>query len=497
MSESNNAGLPADAVEFSWPQPDPPLPPEPEHTRKPGDPVVGVYHNPDYQYLGSVDHWEDATEFENGPLTDEEHERFKRFSQVLDRVTANPSALIAMPQRLVGQYHAVTADPQPYLVRAFNHQVIKHRTRTGWLRTNRRGSSDDIRLLDWESVNEEVNRHRQASYIRQKAQLQANRALAAETFKGARELRWDDMTEEVDWLVQGVIPRRATAFLVSKPNGGKTFVTVDLVCNLILGRPWLGMPTGDGLKVMYVLGEGTAGFRGRVEAWCAANHADVSDVVGGLTIVDSANLSSDACLEQLSKIANHDEVDFVIFDTYTANSGVLSEDDAALNQRIVNDAKEIRPGATVLFLHHPTKATENSDCPVMRGSGALAGTVDTVLTLYRDVEYMKRPGVLGPRFAISTDSEHGGKIRDAQPVTLRGFSIATMGSSAVLVRDADATIDLLSPAAMRVASYLVDGMTMQQYEAVTKVSHGTATNDLAAHAVKIPGTKPQQWKKEN
>lgn len=334
-------------------------------------------------------------------------------------------------------------------------------------------------------------------YIDMAARADASRRLAAEDYSGARRVEWDDLAIKVEWLVDTMLTKAGTAFLVGKRNRGKTFVAIDLACNLILGRAWLGMSTGDGVKVMYVLGEGVAGFRSRVEAWCDFNGVPITDIRKGLVVVESVNLSSDVCLDQLAEVANAEEVDLIIFDTYIANAGVESENDAALNQRVVNDARAIRPEAAVLFLHHPTKETADSDRPVMRGSGALDGTVDTVMTIWKDTDYMAKPGVLGPRFAISTDPDHGGKSREAEPLTLHGFSISSHHGSAVLVRDDNAEEGLLSPGAKRVAEHLTDGMTVAQYEAATGVSHGAATKELRAYAAKIPNTKPVQWKKAN
>lgn len=285
---------------------------------------------------------------------------------------------------------------------------------------------------------------------------------AAETFRGTREVEWDDLfSEPMHWLVQGLLPHGGTAFLVGKPNMGKTFVYLDMACHVALGRSWLGKATTSA-RVLFVLGEGLAGFGDRVSAWADANGVSLDDLRGRLTFIDGANINNDISLERIAEVANRDEVDLIIFDTYAASSGVQSEDDAALNARTLNRANTIRPGATLLFVHHPTKSSEDSIAPVLRGSGALAGAAEVVMTLWNDPKHMPTSGLIpdGAFLALSTENSHGGKNRHARTETVRGLYLTGHGGSAVVQHDS--TPSAMDPTVL-VREHLTEPMTVQTF----------------------------------
>lgn len=325
------------------------------------------------------------------------------------------------------------------------------------------------------------------------ADRDAKRRLSSITYTGTRELEWDDLFTEMDWLVQDLIPTSGVVFGVGRPNLGKTFVFgVDLVCNVALGRPWLGKET-KACKVLMVLGEGLSGLGGRLRAWCSRQGVDPADIRDQLVIVDGANLSADPSLQTLREIANREEVGLIVFDTYAATSGVADEDDSSLNQTVVNAAREIRPQAAVLFIHHPTKSTEKSDSPILRGSGALAGTADTIMTMYRDTDFAQATPGINTWFAISTMPSHGGKSRHSKNETVRGLRLDSEGDSAVLIQAA-AKPAQASKSSARVTEHLTDGMTMPEYMAAAGISSkSTAQADLTTFAEKIHDTKPQRW----
>ncbi len=331
--------------------------------------------------------------------------------------------------------------------------------------------------------------------VDKQAEQEAAREIAAQNYKGTREVGVEDLFKKVEWLVEDLIPRRGTSFLVARPNLGKTFTAEDMIGHGAFGAEWLGKATVP-FRTMWVAGEGLAGLGARLEAWCSHNGVELAALLARVKIVDGACLTSDSSLEKLSEIANRHEADLIVFDTYAATSGVISEDDAAMNQAVVNAAREIRPESAVLFLHHPTKATEASDCPVMRGSGALSGTVDSVMTLWRDPDFSKDPLRQG-WFALSTENSHGGKCRDARTQTIRGLRIIPVDDSAVMVHNPDsADAPEPSKAEQRVIKHLIGCMTVAEYQEAAGISHGTATNDLKKYGQRVSNAQPEQWTKK-
>lgn len=260
----------------------------------------------------------------------------------------------------------------------------------------------------------------------------ARRLLAAEDSTGGDIVSWDELAAHgVEWLVEDLIARASISFLVARANTGKTFALIDMVCRMAHGLPWLGKPTRKA-KTLIVLGEGASGIVQRFAAWCEFSGGSLEIVKQWVTFVGQSNINSD---DQLAKLQRHAaDAELIILDTYAATSGVESEDDAALNSLTLNRAKSINPDAALLFTHHPRKAEEDTDRPVMRGSGALGGAADTVMTLYRDRAYIAEDGSDGDFLALSTEAEHAGKNRNAQTETFRGLYLREHEESAVMVQ---------------------------------------------------------------
>lgn len=324
-------------------------------------------------------------------------------------------------------------------------------------------------------------------YERQRVRRDAQRLLdaeASESYKGTEELSWDDLfVVPMTWIVQDIMARDSLVFLVGKSNVGKTFLYLDMVLNTVLGRPFMGKATTP-TKTLIVLGEGLAGFGARIEAWCAANNAKVEDVKPWLSFTRGANLNNATSLGLLQESAERNDVGLIVFDTYAATSGVMSEDDAALNAATLNAAKTIKPGATLLFAHHPRKSSEEGTNPVLRGSGALAGAADVVLTLWDDKDF-KSAGPKHNWLALSTEHAHGGKNRNARTETLRGLYLAQQDDTAVMCRDKSSS---LSTADLSVLEHLKDGMTSRQFMAAAGVSQATADRHLKSGLVRKGGT---------
>jgi hypothetical protein len=227
------------------------------------------------------------------------------------------------------------------------------------------------------------------------------------------------------------VPDDGVIFLVAKRNLGKTFAYIDMLLSLSFGMPWLGKET-RAVKVLIVLGEGRNGFVDRMQAWCQLHGQDFDSLKGCLFFVDGANLNNDESLARLRAVAEREEVEMILFDTWATVSGAQSEDDAAMNSETMRRAESIKPGATLFFVHHPRKSEQDSDHPIMRGSGSLDGRAEVVMTMYRDRKFSARTGETYEWLALSTENDHGGKNRTAQTETVHGIYLEEHGPSAVL-----------------------------------------------------------------
>ena len=311
----------------------------------------------------------------------------------------------------------------------------------------------------------------------EKIRLEAERILAAEFYVGADELTWDALeTMEMSYIVQDLVPEDAICFLVAKRNVGKTFAYLDMVCSMAAGKPWLGKETRQA-KTTIVIGEGKNGYIDRIKAWCHHHTHPYEDLKQWISFIDGANLNSDVAIQRIRKVAMRESSELIVFDTWSNTSGVSNEDDGALNSITLNRATAIKPGTTLFFVHHPNKATQNTDAPVMRGSGTLEGRADVVMTMYMDKDFVSSVGEKQQWIAMSTDMDHQGKNRSARTETLQGLYLEDAVNSKVLSRSAFSGV---SRHVYLVLTNLKDGMSVKDFATATGLTETTARRALKA-----------------
>jgi hypothetical protein len=306
----------------------------------------------------------------------------------------------------------------------------------------------------------------------------AKSRLASESFSGSNELTLDDLKKTVnDFIVEDLIPVQSIGFIVARSNIGKTFAYVDLACRAIFEKVWLGKKTKR-IKVLIVLGEGKAGFYQRLAAWMRFHGEDIEQLRNSMFWIDGANLFSDSSIEKISQVANREEVDLIIMDTWAATSGIVDENAGALNSMALNRAVQIRPEAALLFIHHPTKTTQDKSNPEMRGSGALKGRADYVLAMYDDKDFNSASGERHDWIALSTEFDHGGKNRNAKTETIRGLFLGDTEDDQKVFLQVES--EALSKQALLVRVRLVGQMTVLEFSEAIGKSDSTARRALNA-----------------
>ena len=308
-------------------------------------------------------------------------------------------------------------------------------------------------------------------------QLAANK-LASDGYVGSEEITVAQLREtKTEFLVQDFLPVASIGFLVARSNLGKTFAYIDMCCRMVCGMPWLGKATRQA-KILIVLGEGRAGFIDRIDAWFALHGQASSLIEEYFFFVDGANLFSDVSIERIAAVANREQVDLIVFDTWAATSGVVEENAGGLNSEALNRTGKIRPAATSLFVHHPTKATEKSNRPELRGSGALKGRADVVMTMYSDTDFTAATGEKEDWIALSTEFERGGKNRNARTETIRGLYLQDSGEDNKVFTQIES--EALSLGARLVRKHLKGEMTVSQLAVSVNKGNSTAKRYLVA-----------------
>jgi hypothetical protein len=333
----------------------------------------------------------------------------------------------------------------------------------------------------------------EARYTELLVEERAKSKLASESFSGSNELTLDDLKTTVnDFIVEDLIPVQSIGFIVARSNIGKTFAYVDLACRAIFEKVWLGKKTKR-IKVLIVLGEGKAGFYQRLAAWMRFHGEDIEQLRASMFWIDGANLFNDSSIERISQVANREEVDLIIMDTWAATSGIVDENAGALNSMALNRAVQIRPEAALLFIHHPTKTTQDKPNPEMRGSGALKGRADYVLAMYDDKDFNPASGERRDWIALSTEFDHGGKNRNAKTETIRGLYLGDTEDDQKVFLQVES--EALSKKSMLVRSRLTGLMTVEEFARKIDKSDSTARralNEAVTEGVAVlhPRTSP-------
>lgn len=184
-----------------------------------------------------------------------------------------------------------------------------------------------------------------------------------------------------EYLVDGVLPRAGLCVLWGKPGVGKSFVALDVALHVATGRAWQGRQVIKG-SVIYIASEGAAGVRQRWSAW-RKHHGDQEAVdfwlaPQPLNLLAAKKDALERLVKQLSEI--EPRVVLVVLDTL-ARSMVGGDENSSKDMGVfISRLDHIRTEleCAVLLVHHADKNGR-----AMRGSTALSGAADTILSLRR------------------------------------------------------------------------------------------------------------------
>ena len=200
-----------------------------------------------------------------------------------------------------------------------------------------------------------------------------------------------------EWLVDGLVPAGALVLLVGRPKVGKSLLGVDLSASIALGESFLGRATRQG-PVCYVPAEDALPlFRDRLWARLGPER-DAPLVV----------VPVDGSLPQRLRL--DDATSFAALAGTVAGHRprlLVLDPLVELHRRDENSADEmsalLRPlrqlahetGTAVLLIHHANKHAADPSLAV-RGSSAIAGSVDVVVTLRTKSDDADDPDAPGP-----------------------------------------------------------------------------------------------------
>ena len=196
--------------------------------------------------------------------------------------------------------------------------------------------------------------------------------------------------ENVDWLVQGVIPRGACGVIAALPRGGKSWAAADLCLALATGQPWLEFRVPSPVTVALISREDPApltGWRLRNLA-CGRGLAETDDW-GALFVNSRAQtptlaIDDDSEMSELTEALQARRTEFVVLDVFNKLHGADENDQTAMMRvlkRVEKLAHDLN-GASVCLVHHFNKASGDGQLiSRVRGSGAIAGWTQWIVGL--------------------------------------------------------------------------------------------------------------------
>ena len=164
------------------------------------------------------------------------------------------------------------------------------------------------------------------------------------------------------WILEPLIPEGLT-FLVGPPKVGKTFVALD----------WAATAAANGVRVLYFVGEGVAGFAQRVAGWAAEHPA--ADLSRLHVVPRAPQLLDPADVQRLHRTVARRPVDLLIIDTWSrATRGADENNHIDMSNAIgvLDDLRE-QHGLSNLIVHHTNAAGEKP-----RGHTSLTGAYEAL-----------------------------------------------------------------------------------------------------------------------
>ncbi len=177
----------------------------------------------------------------------------------------------------------------------------------------------------------------------------------------------------VEWVIEGLAARDAVTIIAGHAKTGKTTICAELAGANAMGANFLGKPTQGG-SVLWIDLEQPRGLTGSVLSAHCLPSAPVHVQWGTLPDLDVAGAF---CEQQ--------HVNLVVVDSWTkARQGVDDANDEVQAERAMQPWLDFarRYHVAVIFIHHLRKS-EGSEGLDLRGSGALAASVDIACVFKR------------------------------------------------------------------------------------------------------------------
>lgn len=217
------------------------------------------------------------------------------------------------------------------------------------------------------------------------------------------------------WLIKGVLPEAQIAAVVGEPGAGKSPFMYSMAAAIHRGVDWYGRRVRKG-RAVYLVAEGAADFRNRIEAYCKETGTDPDDLP--LMIDDVPNLKEP--VDAAAIVHRVGKADAIFFDTF-ACCFIGNENSGEDVGPVLAHLKFIssKTGALCVLAAHPGKDVSKG----LRGWSGTLGALDTEITITRTgdirsvVATKQKGGPEGPLLTFGIKIHDLGRDEEGDPVT--------------------------------------------------------------------------------
>jgi hypothetical protein len=199
-----------------------------------------------------------------------------------------------------------------------------------------------------------------------KADTERYRFWAASELKGRKP---------IEWRVKNILPKKGLAALYGASSSGKTFLVLDLLCHIALGREFYGHKTVS-CPIVYVCLEGMSGVANRIKAWESYHKQNLPDT---FTIMsDQLSLANqDAQKFALAVIMNKLDGGVIVIDTLNQSAPTADENSSKDMGTIIQNAQTIQrmTDSLIILVHHTGKDKSRG----LRGHSSLIAALDAAI----------------------------------------------------------------------------------------------------------------------
>lgn len=180
-------------------------------------------------------------------------------------------------------------------------------------------------------------------------------------------------------LINGVLDLDTTAWMIGKAGSYKSFLALDMLGHVALGKPWHGHHVRQGRGV-YLVAEGVRGTKLRVAAF-ERTYGALGDQV--MFLPRPVQVKDAGAWKALVEAVTEIDPVLVVIDTQSRVTLGLKENDNSEMMYYVHAVDAIRTAtkACVLTLHHQGRAGLDA-----RGASSIDGAQDAELRIERDMD---------------------------------------------------------------------------------------------------------------